>query len=112
MDGVQLPQGHTATTKRQFPFYQRVPRITGTHLIYFRRMKNLYIHFCKSSKALSISRSLAKCFLKAVYVARLKKHFEIYGVQIIRKCIWDSGKFSYALRQNSPQVNIITPTQI
>ena len=26
MDGVQLPQGYRATTRRQFTFYQQVPR--------------------------------------------------------------------------------------
>ena len=39
MDGVQLPQGYRATTRRQFTFYRKFSKIPGTHLIDLRRMK-------------------------------------------------------------------------
>ena len=40
IDGVQLPQGYRATTRRQFTFYHKFPEILGTRLTDLRRMKN------------------------------------------------------------------------
>ena len=42
MDWVQLSQGHTGTTRRQFTFYHPVPRFPGapgTQLIDLGRIK-------------------------------------------------------------------------
>ena len=40
MDVVQLSQGYRATKRRQFTFYNSLPRgVSGTHLIDLGRMK-------------------------------------------------------------------------
>ena len=39
MDGVQLPQGYKATTRRPFTFYHYVPWDPWTNLIDLKRMK-------------------------------------------------------------------------
>ena len=39
IDGLQLAQGYRRTTRRQFTFYFRSPRLPGTYLVNFGRMK-------------------------------------------------------------------------
>ena len=58
------------------------PGVTGTYLIYLRRMKDQYIisHFYKPCRALSIFRNFAQFPLKAVNVTMVAENFEIYGV--------------------------------
>ena len=41
MDGVQLPQGYRATSRRQFTFYHEVPETPCAHFIDLGRMKGL-----------------------------------------------------------------------
>ena len=68
------------------------PGVTGTHLIYLRRIKGQYIlsYFYKPFSALSFFRNFAQFSLIAVYVTMVSKNFEIYGIKITRKCIFDS----------------------
>ena len=41
MDGVQLPQGYRATSRRPFTFYHEVPETPCAHFIDLGRMKGL-----------------------------------------------------------------------
>ena len=38
MDGVQLPQGYRATSRRQFTFTTKLPEIPRTHFIDLRKI--------------------------------------------------------------------------
>ena len=56
--------------------------VTGTHLIYYRKIKCQYIltYFYKPFRALSLSRNFSQFSLKALHVTMNGEHFKIYGV--------------------------------
>ena len=64
-----------------FFFASKFLGVTGTHLIYLRRIKGQYIlsYFFKTLRALFLSRNFAQFFLKLMS-PRLGIVFEIYAV--------------------------------
>ena len=67
--------------------------VSGTYLIYFRKMKGQHIlwYFYKPSRAFPLSRYFAKFSLKAIDITMVRENFEIYGVYITRK--WTICKY-------------------
>ena len=63
--------------------------VSGTYLIYFRKMKGQHIlwYFYKPSRAFRLSRYFVQFSLKAIDITMVRENFEIYGVYITRKWI-------------------------
>ena len=91
-------------------FISKSPGITGTHLIYLRRMKDQYIfsYFYKSFRALTFFRHFAQFPLKAVNVTMIGE-FMVFRLPENAFLI-QIEFFTKVLRLNSPQVHIITTT--
>ena len=86
--------------------------VTGTHLICLGKMKGQCIlsFFCESFRALSLSRKFAQFSIKAVYVTMVGENLVPENASAIQKL--KTEIFTHALKRNSPQVHIITSTQI